>query len=251
MSRARGGVFAVSRGLFRHPLFKRSKADVYPPGYAWIWMVGQAGWREHTIRQGDNGPVLTLRRGEFAHTYEHMATEFGWHRSRVQRFIETLKSDLMIDTRTDKGRLIISICNYDKFQIVALPADISDDRAAILARSQEEDLKEEDPKEEEGAEPPAAPNAGKDYAFEGLSLKLTPRDYDKWRRDFPNVPDFDAELRLADVYYAERPPKDGKSYLPIYRWMDRVNKDPRRGTRPAAPFGISVGGGFIVGLAGG
>jgi hypothetical protein len=79
------------------------------------------------------------------------------------------------------------------------------------------------------AEPPifSAPEraAGKAYAFEGETIRLSKQHYDKWRESFRAIPDLRAELQAADDYYTENPPRDGKWFFPVSRWLAKANAD--------------------------
>ena len=41
------GVFAIDRGLFDHPAFKRQP---FTEREAWIWMIGEAAWQPTIVR---------------------------------------------------------------------------------------------------------------------------------------------------------------------------------------------------------
>lgn len=110
------GTFAVDRGIFGHPLFAGCKP--YSRREAWLWMLSEAGWKD---RQRDlGGQLVTLRRGEFAASVRYMAEAWGWSRSAVGRFLDRLKSEKMVRSKTGTqsgtASLVVSICNYDAFQ---------------------------------------------------------------------------------------------------------------------------------------
>lgn len=39
------------------------------------------------------------------------------------------------------------------------------------------------------------------------------------------LPDLRAELQAADDYYTENPPRDGKWFFPVSRWLAKANAD--------------------------
>ena len=71
-------------------------------------------------------------------------------------------------------------------------------------------------------------------AFVGKVIRLKREDYDDWRRTYCNVPDFDAELRAADCYYADNPPKGGKWFFPVSNWLKRTHEQ----NKPKPRFGL-------------
>jgi len=83
-------------------------------GYAWEWMVAEAAWRD--TRANVNGKMVAVQRGQFTHSIRFMAEAFGWDRCAVARFIKRLQTETMIETSTETGQLVITICNYEKYQ---------------------------------------------------------------------------------------------------------------------------------------
>lgn len=88
----------------------------------------------------------------------------------------------------------------------------------------------ESPVERQGRSAPKAPprDGLVRYAWQGRIIRLTQPDYDRWRKSYPDIPDFDAELQAADDYYHENPPADGKWFFPVSNWLKRANNNPSR-----------------------
>jgi uncharacterized protein YdaU (DUF1376 family) len=59
------------------------------------------------------------------------------------------------------------------------------------------------------------------YAFEGRIAKVSQADLERWRNSYHAIPDFLAALQAADDYYSENPPKDGKWFFPVSRWLQK------------------------------
>jgi len=59
------------------------------------------------------------------------------------------------------------------------------------------------------------------YAFVGKTIRLRQADLDRWRGAYSAIPDFTAALQAADDYYSEHPPKDGKWFFPVSRWLEK------------------------------
>jgi hypothetical protein len=110
------GVFAVDRGLFDHPLFAD---EALTEREAWLWLVSEAAWKPRQRRV--DGKVVSLSRGQLCHSLRFMATAWKWSKSRTERFMSRLEEGGMI-TREHGTRLaVVTVCNYNKFQRVALP----------------------------------------------------------------------------------------------------------------------------------
>jgi DNA-binding Lrp family transcriptional regulator len=59
------------------------------------------------------------------------------------------------------------------------------------------------------------------YVFEGRIIRLEQSALDRWRKSYHAIPDFTAALQAADDYYSENPPKDGKWFFPVSRWLEK------------------------------
>ena len=64
------------------------------------------------------------------------------------------------------------------------------------------------------------------YVYEGVVIRLTAADYDRWRRSFADLEDFDGELDRADTWYAAHP--HGKWFHAVAAWLRRANDAARK-----------------------
>ena len=81
---------------------------------AWLDLVMLATFKEReVIIQGN---PYTLKIGEVLSSYRFLANRWKWSVNRVITFIKLLKKCSMIDTKTDTGQMIVSICNYSTYQ---------------------------------------------------------------------------------------------------------------------------------------
>lgn len=150
------GVFAVDRGIWDHPMFAD---EPFTEREAWSWLIGEASFKARTRNVG--GKVVKLERGQLAASVRFIAERWKWSKSRVDRFLKRLKIETMIGTDSGTGLLVITICNYDKYQRVSLPCrdterDTSrdtDGTAAGQQRDKREDT--EDTKKNAAASPTA------------------------------------------------------------------------------------------------
>ena len=90
-------------------------------------------------------------------------------------------------------------------------------------------------KEEEGGAEAPETNVVSAYAWSGQVIRLSRQDYDGWRKVYSAVPDFDAELRAADDYYAANPPKEGKWFFPVSNWLKKAHQDAAERRRKKVP----------------
>jgi hypothetical protein len=132
------GVFAVDRGIFNHPVFAD---EPLTEREAWQWLIAEAAWRERAKRVGS--VVVKLKRGQLAASVRFMAEAWGWSKSRVGRFLDRLKIETMVSTDNGTGVLVITICNYDKYQRVSLPTGTESGTQTGTAAGQQRDKLED------------------------------------------------------------------------------------------------------------
>ena len=130
MDRKRGYA-AIWRTLIDHPLFRTAKP--LSRREAWEWLILAAAWQPqgHRTKFG----IINIGRGQLCVTRRELAVEWRWSKPRVDRFLQKLAAESMImlglaqsepknepesDQKTGYPRTLITICNYEKFQNVAL-----------------------------------------------------------------------------------------------------------------------------------
>lgn len=149
------GFAKAHRELIEHPLFV-GRADRLG---AWLWLFTMAAWKP--TRHDVNGKTVTVNRGQLCASYRQMADAWGWSLGAVQRFLTRLKTDTMIETQADTGKMIITICNYDKYQDDTLeadtPSDTPSDTRAIHDRYTKEESKNNSVTYVTGANAPERP----------------------------------------------------------------------------------------------
>ncbi|MGX9390533.1 hypothetical protein ACWX0K_07030 [Nitrobacteraceae bacterium UC4446_H13] len=249
------GTFSVDRDIFRHRLFNDSAP--FSRLEAWLWLIAEAAYKPRSVRIA--GKTYDLERGQLAVSTRYLAEAWRWPQTSVRRFLDTLKAAQerltsgsktgshdgpMIGSQSGSGVTIITIYNYNKYQPEAKrtgsPSGTHDDTqsgSSHFGNTAENRLKSKEQITERkigGASAPAddLPNfvaperpAGKSYVFEGNTVRLTKDSFDKWRASYKAIPDLRAELQAADDYYTENPPRDGKWFFPVSRWLAKANAD--------------------------
>lgn len=100
----------MDRAMAAHPMFK---ADMARLG-AWSWLVLHAVWRP--TRHDVAGRMIMLERGQLCVSVRLLAEQWGWTKTSTERFLTRLRDEEMIRTDAGTGRMIITICNYSKYQ---------------------------------------------------------------------------------------------------------------------------------------
>ena len=135
------GRYLMQRGWQEHPVFPH---EPFTAREAWEWLIAEAFWKDGRTRAGQF--VVDLLRGQLCASVRFLAKRWQWTHSRVERFLNRLKTEAMIETRCETGISIITICNYDKFQILSPESETASDThcgtASRRARYNKEKLQE-------------------------------------------------------------------------------------------------------------
>lgn len=156
------GVFAVDRGIWEHDAFRDQP---FTDREAWMWMVGEAAFKTRTRNIG--GKVVDLGRGQLVASVRFLAERWQWSKSAVDRFLDRLKKRDMIETNSGTGILVITVCKYEEYQRVSLPAGTQDGTQDGTAAGQQRDKREntKNTKEESCADARAS-HTKRDYSEE-------------------------------------------------------------------------------------
>lgn len=105
-----GGWIALKRGSHDHPLFSK-KPERY---FVWTWILATAAWRD--TRQDADGKIITVKRAQLLTSYRQIRNSTGVGIKVIRTLVGRLEEERAIVTDTGTGRLLITICNYDKYQ---------------------------------------------------------------------------------------------------------------------------------------
>jgi len=106
------GYIRLHRSLLGHHAF-RNDAEAM----AFAWMVAKAAWREVRVRYKGHG--VHLQRGQLCVSQRDMAAALDRDKAWVERLWRRMISEAMIETRREAAAMVITICNYDRFQVIS------------------------------------------------------------------------------------------------------------------------------------
>jgi hypothetical protein len=87
---------------------------------AWIWLLCEAKYKPTRQRRGvGKATAIELRRGQLSHSRSFIAKALGLSEQRVRTFLNCLKIEGMISVQINQGQMVITICNYEEYQIDA------------------------------------------------------------------------------------------------------------------------------------
>lgn len=127
------GWFALKRGMHDHPLFHKQPLRVA----AWAWMVATAAYQD--TRQNANGKIITVKRGQLLASYRQMSEATGVGIQVLRTLIAKLEIEGAVsqhgggdktNTAANTGRMLLTICNYDKYQAGGSKANTAANTAA-------------------------------------------------------------------------------------------------------------------------
>lgn len=127
---------------------------------AWVWLLENAAWKP-CQRRDAQGALVSIERGQFHTSIRTLAAEWQWSRGRVERFLNDLKTSHMISHETGHGGLLITVCNYDKYQAYEPSAGPSPEPSAGPSTSQAQGhtRRSKEVKEDNKPEAKASPDA--------------------------------------------------------------------------------------------
>ena len=106
----------INRKLFEHHLWCEERE--YSRFEAWLYLLKEARFEDTKLL--NKGKLVLIKRGQVYASIRFLATAFGWSTKKAGNFLQILEADKMISRETVKetGQTMISICNYDKYNIV-------------------------------------------------------------------------------------------------------------------------------------
>ena len=108
---------------------------------AWVWLILGAAWKPTPFDIA--GKTVTLERGQICVSIRQLGDEWGWSKSKVDRFLTRLETETMIERKAGQGRCIITICNYEKYQEQRDTDRDSSGTPTGTAAGQQRDIKEQ------------------------------------------------------------------------------------------------------------
>ena len=107
------GYIKLHRQILDNTLFNKEE---YSKGQAWIALLLLANFKDSYITV-KTGELIEVKRGEIGWSMVALAEKFKWDRRKVKRFISFLETQKMVQQKIISNHSIISILNYDKYQI--------------------------------------------------------------------------------------------------------------------------------------
>jgi len=103
--------YLMHRGWMENEVFSD---EPFTDRLAWAWLIQEASFEPHKIRYKNK--MIEVGIGQIPTSYRRLVDQWKWGIHRVRNFLELMESEHMINRETATGFLIITICNYEKYQ---------------------------------------------------------------------------------------------------------------------------------------
>jgi len=115
------GWIKLHRKLTDNPLWHQ---EPFTRGQAWVDLILLANHTDGFIRA--RGVRVDLKRGQCGWCEVALAKRWGWSRGKTKRFISELETDQQVVQQKNNVTSVISISNYDMYQLDSTASDTAD-----------------------------------------------------------------------------------------------------------------------------
>jgi len=113
MAKKKKGYSPIWRDVQDHWLWKSD--EPFDCRSAWIDLILSVNHEEKKIKV--DGQIITIHAGQMWTSYKKLANRWNWSRERVYRYTKMLKSDGMIYMDATPRGTLLTLMNYDNFQL--------------------------------------------------------------------------------------------------------------------------------------
>lgn len=113
MANKKKGYIAVWRSIQDHWLW--NNGEKFDERSAWIDLLLSVNHQEKKMKT--RGGMVTIKPGQMWISYQNIAHRWGWSKGKVYRYFETLRQEDMIHTHGTTNGTLLTLVNYDNFNI--------------------------------------------------------------------------------------------------------------------------------------
>ena len=125
------GWISLHRQLQEHWLWKSK--EPFDKRSAWIDLLLMVNHQKEKV-EFDKG-FIEVERGQRITSLEKLSKRWKWSRHKVSDYLNQLEQDSMLVQVRDNKKTLISIENYDKYQIQKETLDMSEDMQKVRSRT--------------------------------------------------------------------------------------------------------------------
>lgn len=125
------GWISIHRQLQEHWLWKSK--EPFDKRSAWIDLLLMANHQKEKVEFDKD--FIEVERGQRITSLEKLAKRWKWSRHKVSDYLNQLEQDGMLVQVRDSKKTLVSIENYDKYQIQKETSDMSEDMQKVRSRT--------------------------------------------------------------------------------------------------------------------
>ena len=175
-------------------------------GQAWIDLLMLAEYQDNDVLS--KGEIVHLKRGQVGRAILWLADRWGWNRKKVVRFLKILEMQKMATTNSTTKGTIITIENYDKYQLQGTTKGSTDGTTSGQPRDITKEIKEI--KESINKE-----NIKRKFG-EFQNVYLTDEEYQKAKEKYPTMAD--SMIEELSLYMKSKGRQYKSHYATILAW---------------------------------
>jgi len=138
------------REQFSHEISDRKP---WCDGYAWSYIYARANYKAGIVNFRNQ--YIPVERGQFITSEFKLHELFGWSRRRTNSFLTSLEVRGMCTIRRNKRFIVITICNYEKYQSKEDENETTDETTDVTTDGQQMDTNKKEKKEKKETLPAA------------------------------------------------------------------------------------------------
>ena len=116
------GYIKLHRKFFENTLWKEPRE--YSKAEAWLDLIQSARFESSQVIL--NGRVIEVQMSEVAASRRYLEKRWGWGSTKVNNFLDFLRKNQMITTKQTGGQTIITLCNYERYNVSQTTKQTSD-----------------------------------------------------------------------------------------------------------------------------
>lgn len=216
----------LARKLDEHWLWQEKP---FSRGQAWVDLIMQAAFKDHeTVWKNQ---VIYVKRGQVPKSYRQLGLRWGWDKNKVGRFLKLLKKRSMCGTDLGQGFTLVTIYNYETYQLSLKGERDSNAPADETQAGRRRDKQNKSNKSNKSTNTIYTKKSNTKKAFKGLS-----EDFLNKCRTSPEFAKVDVDLiyRTFTDYCKQRGGRPYADYEAAFRnFLRRDNKfkQPKNGGR--------------------
>lgn len=196
---------------------------------AWVWLLEKAVWKA-CVRRNAKGERVQLDRGQFHTSLRTLGDQWGWGKNKVARYLERLEEHGMIGTVAGQSGCIITVCNYDKYQVVRDSQEADDGTASGQSRDTQEENKPLTSEPKGSSVTNIAPEKPKDAAGHRLAKDFVmPVEWVEWAKSERDWSEKDTRSEAANFidFWHAKAGKDARKTDWLATWRTWVRSSRR------------------------